>query len=399
VFYVTDLRDFGDIEFDPEAPAPALRLARYLHRAVRAATATGATGPRPTALPCRRRPGRAPCPGRLVVEVHDVPSRVAWQCPACGEAGLVDGWQGSVYDLSGAVRPVEGADLRTVVIPDKAYQLLLDQFLIDERGERLVYGARPHSGGGAELSGDEGDFEELVGIVAFESNHAPTKNERRRWDEIYACFEPPRRNWLDQSTDVVLDELSGFGLVAPRAQVAKLVRRQIGDMATGLRISERSARRDVDEEALRELARQAAVELATEQPGADLHDQPRTLAVALQFFGRTIAALAEAAHARVVNADAVGTQGALELVSFFGQILHECPEPSTGPVLVPRAALARAARLVEGTAEMLRQGAAATPGLPADSVATLADAFARDATALRALVDERASPPGLSPDS
>ena len=66
-------------------------------------------------------------------------------------------------------------------------------------------------------------------------------------------------------------------------------------------ISEQSARRYVDDESLRGIARQAALEPAVEQPGADLHSQPRTVAVPL---GRTIAALAEAGHVRVVNADA-----------------------------------------------------------------------------------------------
>jgi hypothetical protein len=181
--------------------------------------------------------------------------------------------------------------------------------------------------------------------------------------------------------------------------VAELVRQRLAAVATGLRISEQSARRYVDEESLRDLARQAALELAVEQPGADLHAQPRTIPVPLGTLGRTIAALAEAGHVRVTNADAVGASGALDLISLVGQVLHEQPEPAIGPVLLPQAALARAARLLEASAEMLRQGAAVTPDLPAGRAPSLAAALARDATALRALVSEHGTSPGPSPGS
>jgi hypothetical protein len=83
------------------------------------------------------------------------------------------------------------------------------------------------------------------------------------------------RDWLEHSTDVVLDELARFGLVASRPHVA-------------------------------------------EQPGADLLDQPRTVPVALQALSRIVAALAESAHVRVADAGSVGAHGALPLLSLVG---------------------------------------------------------------------------------
>jgi hypothetical protein len=204
---------------------------------------------------------------------------------------------------------------------------------------------------------------------------------------------------MERSTDVVLDELSSFDLVVARPQLAELVRQRLAAVATGLGISEQSARRYVDDESLRGLARQAALELAVEQPGADLHGQPRTIPVPLGTLGRTIAALAEAGHVMVTNADAVGANGALDLISLLGQILHERPDPAIGPVLLPQAALARAARLMEATAEMLRQGASVATNLPAGSAPTLAAALVRDASTLRALVSEHGTSPGPSPGS
>jgi hypothetical protein len=63
--------------------------------------------------------------------------------------------------------------------------------------------------------------------------------------------------------------------------VAEQVRQRLAAVASGLGTSEQSARRYLDDESLRGIARQAALELAVEQPGADLHAQPRTIAVPL----------------------------------------------------------------------------------------------------------------------
>src|SRR5580698_1809482 len=152
--YVIDLRHFDGIELSPDTPGPALKFAHYLRRAVRAATASSERGPRPTALPCRRRPERRPCPGRLVVELQDLPSRVGWHCPACGEEGWIDGWQGSLYDLSGIAGAAERGDLKRVrddlkrvVVPEEHYQMLLDLLSIDRWCERFIYAARPKPGG------------------------------------------------------------------------------------------------------------------------------------------------------------------------------------------------------------------------------------------------------------
>jgi plasmid stabilization system protein ParE len=402
LFYVTDLRHFEGIDFDPDAPRPALRFARYLRRVVLAATASPERGPRPTALPCRRRPQRAPCPGRLVVERQDVPSQINWHCPACGEAGQIDGWQGSEFDLS-ASSPSDTkkdalADTKRVVLPERSYWFVLDGATLDQECERLLYRGRPVADG-VELSGAESDFEELEGYVAFEANNALTNNAERKWEDIFARLQGKPRDWLEHSTDVVLEELSHFGLVAAREHVAGMIRQHIAMLAAALGLTERSLQRQVDDENLRELARQAAIDLAAEQPGADLLSQPRNVPVAFQTVARLMTALAEAAHVRVENGDSVGAHGALQILSLTGQVLYDLPGPPKDVVLFPQAALARGARLLNATAEMLHQGAAVSPDLPSGSEAGLAAAFARDAESLRQLVETHGTPSGPTPGS
>jgi hypothetical protein len=198
----------------------------------------------------------------------------------------------------------------------------------------------------------------------------------------------PRRSWLEDSTDVVVDELARFDLIASRAHVSELIRQRVTAVASGLNIKEQSARRYLHEEALRELAREAAVTLADEQPGANLHQLPRTIPMSLQVFGLSVAALAEAAHLRELNADAVGVHGALQMISLFAQLLYELPEASGESLFLPRAALTRTARLLDASAQMVRDGAVVAPDLPGDAGPALADAFTRDASTLRSLLGE-----------
>jgi hypothetical protein len=97
---------------------------------------------------------------------------------------------------------------------------------------------------------------------------------------------------------------------------------------------------------------------------------------------RTVAALAEAAQVRILNSDTLGADGAMQVVSLLGQLLHDEATPS-GPILLPHATLARAARLLEATAQLIRQGGKIQSELPPGSGRTLADAFAEDASSLR----------------
>ena len=95
----------------------------------------------------------------------------------------------------------------------------------------------------------------------------------------------------------------------------------------------------------------------------------------------------------MLNADAVGAHGALQLMSLLGQFLHEIPAEQPEPVVLPRAMLTRSARLLEATAQMVRDGSVVSPDIPVNDASALAEAFARDAGILRALVGGSAGPP------
>jgi len=215
---------------------------------------------------------------------------------------------------------------------------------------------------------------------------------------IVSAVEPRRGSWLEQRTGVMLEQLEFLGLSAPKAQLAEMIQKALAEVAATLGISGTSARRYVDDERLRSLAQEAALKLAEERPGAHLDDQPRTIPLPLQLLGQVVMGLAEATRIRVLNSDEAGAEQTLELVSFFGHALHEAPPGASSWLHLPQAALARAARLLEASAEVVEAGDVFVPGIPGGAGA-LAKAFLVDATTIRTLVSEHGADGGPTPGS
>jgi hypothetical protein len=53
---------------------------------------------RDTGVPCRRRPGRKPCPGTIFAEVDPESIDVRWECTCCDDNGLILNWQAGPWD-------------------------------------------------------------------------------------------------------------------------------------------------------------------------------------------------------------------------------------------------------------------------------------------------------------
>jgi hypothetical protein len=99
--YVTDMTHLVGLEnIKAPFPAPAKRLAAYLGSIVRAASIAPADVPNISGVACRRRPGRKPCPGTIVVVRALLPSKIEWCCPSCGEGGVISNWKGTPWDAS-----------------------------------------------------------------------------------------------------------------------------------------------------------------------------------------------------------------------------------------------------------------------------------------------------------
>lgn len=174
---VTDLHHLLDLPVD--CPAPARKLAERLGDIVRAATAGDVGGVWETALPCARRPGRRACPGRMLVQRTAPEEPIRWQCSACGDDGVISGWDGSPHDLRRRGLQVSQPTIEVAISLHVAATIRDLQLLLDRDVERLICRARAR-GDRAVLAVADGDADELIGAVAAEANHDPDRRRQRR---------------------------------------------------------------------------------------------------------------------------------------------------------------------------------------------------------------------------
>jgi hypothetical protein len=137
----------------------------------------------------------------------------------------------------------------------------------------------------------------------------------------------PRRTWLDQKVDVLLEELAASGMDLDRQRAGELITDRVHAVSALMRVIAPTARKYLDEETVRDMARRTLFEFAAEQPGADLLEVPRTVAMPLVCVGIIVAALAEAMQFRAANEPSdrlggvVATYG--QMLSGLGQITAE----------------------------------------------------------------------------
>jgi hypothetical protein len=202
----------------------------------------------------------------------------------------------------------------------------------------------------------------------------------------------PRRTWLDNKIDVFLGELAASSMHLDRQRAGELITGQVRAAAALMRVTEATAHTYLDDETIKEMARQMLFEVAVERPGADLLEAPRTVPLPLALVGITVAALAEAMQVRAANespdhlADVITTYA--QTLSGLGQITAgAAPEQPSNPaeILFPPALLRRAARYIGGAADLAANGGHLPDGISEAERNQLAATLRRDADGLIAI--------------
>ena len=173
----------------------------------------------------------------------------------------------------------------------------------------------------------------------------------------------PRRTWLDQKVDVLLEELAASSTHLDRQHAGELITDRVRAVAAVMRVTEPTARKYLDDDTVKDIARQMLFQFVNEQPGADMMEVPRTVPLSVVLAGTIVAALAEAMQLRAANetpdriGDVVATYG--QTLSGLGQIIADpasVPTEDASQVMFPPALLRRAARYINTAADLTASG-------------------------------------------
>lgn len=202
----------------------------------------------------------------------------------------------------------------------------------------------------------------------------------------------PGRTWLDHKADALAEELAASGMHLDRQRAGELITDRVRAVAALMRVTEQTARKYLDDETVKNIARRMLFEFVDEQPGADLMKVPRTIPLALVLAGVIVAALAEAMQVVAANepsdrlGDVVLTYG--QALSGFGQIIAAAAPGQAGDpaeIMFPAALLRRTARYIGNAADLAANGGKLPDGVPEAVRGELAATLRRDADGLIAV--------------
>jgi hypothetical protein len=110
--WVVDLRHYLSEETEDlaEMPGPVLNCAMFFASIVAWATDHSPAGDPHTNIWCMRRPGRKRCLGEIQAELRSDSMEIVWDCPWCGENGVIRGWEDTLWDR----RPAADGDGRSL---------------------------------------------------------------------------------------------------------------------------------------------------------------------------------------------------------------------------------------------------------------------------------------------
>lgn len=193
--------------------------------------------------------------------------------------------------------------------------------------------------------------------------------------------------WLTGKAKVLIEETSSLGMTLDQAAAEEVIRDRLQTIAAAMRVTEATARRYLDDDTIRGLARNMVASFfEEEQPGLDLAAAEPDTEIDPRLAALAVTALSEAVLVHLANPTSVGSDPVSECVgmlSIHGTRLYQ--SYGAAVVVVARAWLLRAARYIEAAADTLDSGGVV--GTPTDlDPGRIAASFRSDAELMRAVV-------------
>lgn len=215
--YVTDITHFEGLPPNL-AKGPAGRIARYFGSIVSAASVIDRGVWRDSAIRCRRRPGRKPCPGHIRIYRTGHSTPIEWHCSSCDDQGVISNWKESSWDLSLSLsRQDSTGKSGEVVVSEEQLHELRKILILDNVNQRVIDAAKVTSGGFV-LCGSEDNFEDLLGYITGEADSERNRHRRQILERVCERIEDFLLERLDEDIDLQRDEQDNFLALNPEVQ-------------------------------------------------------------------------------------------------------------------------------------------------------------------------------------
>lgn len=212
--YVIDMRHYAGLdEMVGDEFEPARRFAAFLGTIVGVGSSIREEVEMPTGLACRRRPSRRPCSGLLSICRTQFPE-VVWQCPACGDRGVIYGWEESIWDLSPGYA-LDGDEIDVELDLDQ-YRMLLKLPGLYGGLQWAIFSARLIRGRLVMKAG-ELDLEELLGRLAHEADQAKDARRQRSLQGVIGAVQAVQVVWEEDLP--VYEEEESMDIPPPESAV------------------------------------------------------------------------------------------------------------------------------------------------------------------------------------
>jgi hypothetical protein len=101
-YYVTDARHFlDDRGLTPDnLLGPARKMIQFLGQIIEEASLNPPGLSLEASLKCMRRPGRKPCPGKILATRETKEGPILWKCTSFNTGGEISHWKGTQWDNS-----------------------------------------------------------------------------------------------------------------------------------------------------------------------------------------------------------------------------------------------------------------------------------------------------------
>ncbi len=101
--WITDITHFMDEEGNIiTEPLAAAKLGAYFAAIIVMASYIEPEFPEKYRVYCRRKPKRKLCLGEILGYMDPDTDKIVWQCPKCGDRGIISNWQGTIWDMRSA---------------------------------------------------------------------------------------------------------------------------------------------------------------------------------------------------------------------------------------------------------------------------------------------------------